>query len=124
MNVWELEAALEHNQAETALRLYRGKFAPGMDISYINETQDHLHEKVIACLERHVRIVTADQAKTYCERILKLEPLSENAMSVLLEILVKSGRKPSAKKRLKAFKDRYKNEMGFEPMLETQTVLG
>ncbi len=60
----------------------------------------------------------------YCERILELEPLSEIAIGLLLEILVNSGRKPTAKKRLKDFQRRYRLEFGFEAMLELQTVLG
>jgi DNA-binding SARP family transcriptional activator len=123
VDVWELEVALERNDAEQVLNLYQGKFAPGMDIMHINETRDHLHERVIACLERHARNAAPERAENYCERILELEPLMETAMNLLLEILVKSGRKPSAKKRLKAFQQKYKNEMGFEPMLETQMVI-
>ncbi len=122
VDVWELEAALERGKDEEVMRLYRGKFAPGMDINRINETRDHLHEQVIDLLERQARTAPADQAESYCERILELEPLSETTMNLLLEILVKSGRKSSAKKRLKAFKDRYKNEMGFDPMLEMVLV--
>ena len=118
VDAWELEAALERGNVETVMRLYRGKFAPGMDINRINETRDNLHERVINFLERHARTASADLAESYCERLLELEPLSETAMNLLLEILVKSGRKPSAKKRFKAFQQKYKNEMGFEPPLE------
>jgi DNA-binding SARP family transcriptional activator len=122
VDVWELERALEVGNVEEVMRLYRGKFAPGMDINRINETRDHLHERVIATLERHAQSATPEQSETYCERILELEPLSEIAMRLLLEILLNSGRKPSAAKRLKAFQKHYKSEMGFEAKLELQTV--
>jgi two-component SAPR family response regulator len=106
------------------LRLYRGKFAPGMDINRINETRDHLQMRVVTMLERHAKTANAAQSETYCERILELEPLMESAIGLLLEILVNSGRKPTAKKRLKDFQQRYRLEFGFEAMLELQTVLG
>jgi DNA-binding SARP family transcriptional activator len=124
VDVWELERAIEGDNIESVLHLYRGKFAPGMDINRINETRDHLHMRVVSCLERHARTATPEQSEIYCERILELEPLSEIAIGLLLEILVNSGRKPSAKKRLKDFQQRYRNEFGFEAMLELQTVLG
>jgi DNA-binding SARP family transcriptional activator len=123
VDVWELERALEAENAEEVLRLYRGKFAPGMDITHINETRDYLHMRVVNCLERHAKTATLEQSEIYCERILELEPLMESAIGLLLEILVNSGRKPSAKKRLKDFQQRYRKEFGFEAMLELQHAL-
>jgi DNA-binding SARP family transcriptional activator len=123
VDVWELEWALEAENVEEVMRLYRGKFAPGMDINRVNETRDYLHMRVVNCLERHAQNASSDLAEMYCERILELEPLSEIAIGLLLEILLNSGRKPSAKKRLKNFQQRYRNEFGFEAMLELQTVL-
>ncbi len=123
VDVWELEQALERDDAETVMRLYRGKFAPGMDINRINETRDHLHMRVVNCLEHHAKNASPAQSEIYCERILELEPLMEGAIGLLLEILVNSGRKPTAKKRLKDFQQRYRLEFGFDAMLELQTVL-
>ncbi len=124
VDVWELEQALERDDVETVLRLYRGKFAPGMDINRLNETRDYLHMRVVNCLERHAKTTDPAQCEIICERILELEPLSEIAIGLLLGILVNSGRKPSAKKRLKDFQQRYRLEFGFDAMLETQQVLG
>jgi DNA-binding SARP family transcriptional activator len=123
VDVWELEQALEAENVEGVLHLYRGKFAPGMDINRINETRDHLHMRVVNCLERHARTAAPEQSEIYCERILELEPLSEIAIGLMLEILVNSGRKPSAKKRLKDFQQRYRSEFGFEARLELQVML-
>ncbi len=124
VDVWELERALEVEHVEDVLRLYRGKFAPGMDINRINETRDYLHMRVVNCLELHAQNAAPQQREIYCERLLELEPLMESAMNLLLEILLNSGRKPSAKKRLKDFQQRYRLEFGFDARLETQQVSG
>ena len=118
-----LQSALKDQNAQQILEFYTGKFAPGVDIPAINEARDHLHEQVISSLEHAAENAAPEQAVIYLERVLELEPLLESAMNLLLEILVKLGRKPSAVKRLKAFKQRYKSEMGFEPNLELQPVL-
>ncbi len=87
------------------------------------EAREHLHESVITSLENAAENAAPEQAVIYLERIMELEPLMESAMNLLLENLLKLGRKQSAAKRLRAFLTRHQNEMGFEANLELQQVL-
>ncbi len=119
----KLQAAIKTQNAQGIHLLYTGKLAPNVDIPAIAEAREHLHETVIASLERAAENAAPERAVIYLERILELEPLMESAMNLLLENLVKLGRKPNAAKRLKAFLARYKREMGFEAKLEWQAAL-
>jgi DNA-binding SARP family transcriptional activator len=118
-----LQAAINAQNAQAIQLLYTGKLAPTVDIPAIAEAREQLHDTVIASLERAAENAAPEQAVIYLERILELEPLMESAMNLLLENLVKLGRKQSAAKRLKAFLKRHKSEMGFEAKLELESVL-
>lgn len=119
----ELQSALKTQNAQAIHLLYTGKLAPNVDIPAVMEAREHLHETVLSSLENAAKNAAPQQAVIYLERILELEPLMESAMNLLLENLLKLGRKQSAAKRLKAFLTRYQNEMGFEAKLELQSVL-
>jgi two-component SAPR family response regulator len=119
----KLQSALQTQNAQAIQELYTGKLAPTVDIPAIAEAREHLHQTVIASLERAAENAAPEQAVIYLERVLELEPLLESAMNLLLENLLQLGRKQSAAKRLKAFQKRYQNEMGFEARLELESVL-
>jgi DNA-binding SARP family transcriptional activator len=119
----KLQTALKTQNVQAILEFYTGKLAPNVDIPAVVEAREHLHETVLSSLERAAENATPEQAVIYLERILELEPLMESAMNLLLENLLKLGRKQRAAKRLKAFQKRHKNEMGFEAKLELQTAI-
>jgi DNA-binding SARP family transcriptional activator len=118
-----LQAAIKAQNAQAIQLLYTGKLAPNVDIPAVVEAREHLHETVLSSLKRAAKNAMPEQAVIYLERILELEPLMESAMNLLLENLLKLGRKASAEKRLKAFQKRYQHEMGFEAKLELQTAI-
>ncbi len=119
----KLQAAIKTHNTQGIFELYTGKLAPSVDIPAVVEAREHLHETVIASLEHAAENAAPEQAVKYLERILELEPLMESAMNLLLENLLKLGRKPSAAKRLKAFQKRHQNELGFAAKLELQALL-
>lgn len=122
-DLWELEAALAENRPEEIARLYTGKLAPGVDLPPLDEAREALHERVLAVLLEAGSRLPAEQAETYLERVLELEPLHEEALGRLLRLLIGSGRRSSARRRYEAFARRLGADLGLEPPAELRRLL-
>ena len=120
-DVWQLQKALETNEAATVLHLYQEPLAPGVDLALLDEARESLREEVTKILFRAAR--KTDDGVGYLERLLELDPLHEEGLQLLLEKLVSRGRKREAVKRYQSFATKLKNEMGLEPLPETQQLL-
>ena len=112
----ELNAALEAGDASVVYTLYKQPFAPGLDLSPLEEERDRLREEVTLIL-----FEAGDP--NYLERVLELEPLHEEALQRLLKHLVMRGRRREAKQRFDKFATQLSEDLGLEPLEETQRIL-
>jgi DNA-binding SARP family transcriptional activator len=120
-DIGQLKKALEQSDVNTVLRLYHEPLAPGVDLPLLDETRESLREEVIEVLFEAAQ--NTEEGVAYLERLLELDPLHEEALQLLLEKLVKRGRKREALKRYQSFASKLKTEMGLEPLEETRALL-
>lgn len=120
-DIWQLQAALKAKDADLVLKLYQEPFAPGVDLATIDEARDALKQNVIELLFEAAQMT--EQAGTYLEKIMELDPLYEEALQLLLEDLLKRGRRREAQRRLYGFTAHLKRELGLEPLEETLAIL-
>jgi tetratricopeptide (TPR) repeat protein len=120
VDLWSLEGALGQNDADAVLKLYK-PLAPGVDVPLVDESREHLKERVISTLFGAAQ--KSPESVPYLEKLLGLDPLHEEAIQLLLEKLVARGRKREAVKRYQTFAEKLKTEMGLEPLEETQKRL-
>lgn len=109
----DLESALTRHDPEAALALYSGELAPETDLPSVQETRADLHGRVIKLLEGGAAQHPA-RAEAYLERVLELEPLSEDALASLAAVLEGQGRHKQAQRLRQEFAARLIGEgLGF-----------
>lgn len=120
-DLWELEKALAAKDSSAIQKLY-AELTPDSDLDAIVERRQRLREKAVEVVFDSLE-PGDPQAEDTLEWILGLDPLHEEALSKLLELLLKSGRKVSALRRYREFAERLKAELGLEPAPQTQQML-
>lgn len=119
----ELQAALGDADTGKILRLYKEPFAPGVDLEPIQNERGRLREEVIELLYEASQEAEATEASTYLTRVMELEPLHEEALQGLLTWLLAHGRRREAQQRYRQFQKILDEELGLEPLPETQALL-
>jgi DNA-binding SARP family transcriptional activator len=117
-DLWQLEAALDESDAVAVQRLY-ADLAPGVDARALDERREHLRGRAI----RTVLSATSDDLEARLEWVLRHDPLHEEAMLRLLELLRRSGRRVTAARRLQEFARTLRDEIGVEPSAALQAAL-
>ncbi len=117
-DLWQLEAALDASDAAAVQRLY-ADLAPGVDARALDERREHLRGRAI----RTVLNADGDDLETRLEWVLYHDPLHEEAMLRLLELLRRSGRRVTAQRRLREFARTLRDEIGVEPSAALQAAL-
>ncbi len=120
VDLWQLETALANQDAKTATQLYRIPFAPGIYLDLVEEARERLKEDMIQVL---FKAAQTREDNDYLERILKLDPVHEEALQLLIQQLLKRGRRREAHKYYEGFAHKLKLDMGLEPLKETQALL-
>lgn len=115
-DLWALQSAIQNKDFQQIQTLY-GELAPASSLEVIKEHQARLREQAIEVMLR------ASPAEDALEWVLRLDPLHEEALAKLLEQLVKSGRKVTARRRYLEFAARLKRELGLEPAPQIQRIL-
>jgi len=121
-DLWRLERAFAEEDVEAVLRLYRGPFAPEVDLPLVDEVRRGLAEKVVAVLY-DAACENSPLAEDCLKRVLKLEPLHEPALQELLGRLLRRGRRVEALRRYGEFAEKLREETGLEPLPETQGMM-
>jgi tetratricopeptide (TPR) repeat protein len=116
----DLEVAVSRQDIPTIRKLY-AKLAPGIDLPPLEEAREHWHERILETLLEHARN-TADNEATL-ELILELDPLHEEACSLLLTHLIRTGRRITAQRRYREFSRRLQDTLGLEPAPELQHLV-
>jgi DNA-binding SARP family transcriptional activator len=125
VDLWDLDRALAANDMNTVQRLY-ANLAPGFDFDLVIDTRTNLRERTLeAMLEHATKMIGTDPqaAETALEWLLDHEPSHEIALTKLLELLVRSGRRLSAERRYRQFAELLRNDVGLEPDPETSRIL-
>jgi DNA-binding SARP family transcriptional activator len=122
-DLWELEAALKRQDAETVLRLYTEPVAPGVDLPAVDDLRRSLQQQVLNLLHRRGKEESAAEGLRYLERVLLLDPLHEPAFQDLLRHLLALGRRQAALQAYREFSDRLERELGVRPTEETEALL-
>jgi Bacterial transcriptional activator domain len=119
-NLNDLEVAVTRQVIPTIRSLY-AKLAPGIDLSPLEEAREQWHERILETLLEQVRN-NADNEATL-ELILELDPLHEEACSLLLTRLIRTGRRITAQRRYRDFSCRLQDTLGLEPAPELQALV-
>ncbi len=122
-DVWRLEQALRARDADAALTLYRGPFAPLVDVPAVVDARTRLERAMVDLLVERAATAHADRAVHYLRRALEIDPLDEGAVQALLGRLVAAGRAGEAEQRYRRFEADLRRELGTEPRAETRAVL-
>lgn len=116
-----LLAALDAGDVVGVHARYREPFAPGVDLSPVEEERARLRERVVAAL--YEASDEAPASEPWLLRILELESLHEEALQRLLRGLLRRGRRREALGRYRAFEARLRDELDLEPLPETRALL-
>ena len=122
-DLWDLQQAIEEKDVKTVLKLYKEPFAPGVDLPLVSEAREGLKQAAVQCFLEAGR--TSDtNTRVYLEKVLDLEPLNEEALQCLLELLLKLGRRTEATRRFNDFSNQLKEELDIEPAPATKLLVG
>ncbi|MDR7415999.1 MAG: BTAD domain-containing putative transcriptional regulator [Armatimonadota bacterium] len=123
VDLWDLQEALDRQDAEAVLRLYREPVAPGVDLPAVDEVRYALQQRVVDLLHRRGSASESEEGIRYLERVLELDPLHEPALQALLRCLLSLGRREAALRAYRAFAERLRAELDTDPLPETQALL-
>jgi DNA-binding SARP family transcriptional activator len=116
----DLEGAVTRQDIPTIRNLY-AKLAPGIDLAPLEEAREQWHERILETLLEHARNHADNEATL--ELILELDPLHEEACSLLLSHLIRTGRRITAQRRYRDFSRRLQDTLGLEPTPELQHLV-
>lgn len=122
-DLYALEEALVAKDVEKMLRLYRGDFAPGVDLPLVDDVRFGLRQRVADTLYHCALELEGLLAEDCVKRVLTLDPLHEPALQRYLALLIGRGRRSEALQRYQAFAARLAEETGLEPLPETQGLV-
>jgi tetratricopeptide (TPR) repeat protein len=116
----DLEVAVTRQDIPVIRSLY-AELAPAIDLPPLEEAREQWHERILETLLEHTRN-NADNEATL-ELILELDPLHEEACSLLLTHLIRTGRRITAQRRYRDFSRRLQDTLGLEPAPELQHLV-
>jgi DNA-binding SARP family transcriptional activator len=122
-DIWQLQAAIRRRDASVVLALYHPNLAPGIDVPGLSDFAETLKHEVTQLLYDTAQHSKDEAALPCLERILELDPIFEEALQELLRRLLRRGRRREAQRRLRQFTKTLHDEMGLEPLAETQAIL-
>lgn len=120
----ELLAALDRDDAEQVMKLYREPLAAGVQLDAIEAYRSELRARVVKLLSSAALAAPAAQATQHLARVMELEPLNEEALQALVRHLMTKGRSHDARRYYAAFEAHLQDEMGMEPLEATRALLG
>jgi len=118
---------------EQAAALYKGDFLADFYLEDSNHFEDWaqanreaFRRKILECIGRltEISIQKADyeEARTYAQGQLDIDPLRESTYRQLMEILARSGRRAEALRQYRACLQVFKQELGVDPSRETKDL--
>ena len=134
VDVSAFEEAVARRAYASALELYRGALLEGMQVRTASDFQDwlgvervRLQERLLEALRGRSAEIAASQpleALGLVERWQLIDPLSEEALRVALQLELRIGRRDAALRRFHAFRRLLRDELGAEVLPETLNAIG
>ncbi|RTG96124.1 transcriptional regulator [Thermus scotoductus] len=115
-DLFALERALAEGKAEEALRLYQEPLFPGLDHPLLDRRREEVFHRVRA-------LFLQKGEPLYLERLLELDPLDEEALTLLVETCLKRGQRARALRFLEGYRKRLWQELGEKPSPRLQALL-
>lgn len=115
-DLFALEEALQREDAERALALYREPLFSGLDHPHLDRKREEVFHRVRALFlkRREPRLL---------ERLLELDPLDEEALLSLVERCLEQGQRARVERLLEAYRKRLKEELGERASPQVQALL-
>ncbi len=127
------EAALDDDQGERALELYRGEFLPGLHVDggeferWVDEMRGRLARRAVGAARRLAmgseEAGDLAGALSWVRRLLEVAPYDEPAWRDLIRLLDRSGDRAGALVAYDALVATLRNELEVEPSPETRELL-
>lgn len=128
-----LEGDLQVRELNRASQLYRGDFLAGFHLhageafeEWLVGEQERLREAAIQALRLLADTLAARgdwrSAIRQARRLIELDPLSEEAHRLLMELYARSGRRARALAQYEDLAGQLKRELGIEPLAETERL--
>ena len=118
VDLWDLQTALKMGNGSAVQELY-ASLVPESALDAVVEGREALRERAVEA----VLDSPSDSPEDALEWVLRQDPLHEEAFSRLLGLLVRSGRKATARRRYDEFAGRLGRELGLEPEASTRELL-
>lgn len=115
-NLAQLEEALASGQAERVLELYQEPLLPGVYLEEVEERRRSLRWKVQQLFRKQCE-------PRYFKRWLELDPLDQEALEHLVQLLLERGYKAEARLYLERYIQRLQKELGEGPPTVLQRLL-
>lgn len=117
---------LDAGQLSEATALYAGDLLPQIDAEWVQAERQRLHTRCIQALEQLVVRTRAvgdlQRATVAAQRLLDLDPLNETAAHQLIQLYADAGNRIVALRTYDQFARRLHEELGVEPLPETQAL--
>ncbi|MFN4070010.1 MAG: transcriptional regulator [Thermus caldifontis] len=111
----DLEEALEREDAEGVLRLYREPLFPGLDHPLVDRKREEVFHRVRT-------LFLKKGEPRFLERLLELDPLDEEALISLVETCLFRGQRARAKRLLEHYRKRLWEELGEKPSSKVEAL--
>ncbi len=119
----QVEDALAGGDWDSVARLYAGRLGEGLDLGPVSAQADVLESRVLEGLRQAAAEAEPERAIWLLDRLLELDPLHEEALHDLVELLLRSGRRREARRRYRALADRLRSELGVEASDSTRQLI-
>lgn len=120
------EAAVRADDLERAVALYTDDLLPELDDEWLIVERERLRGMFVAALaglaQRHAEAGRAPEALAVLARLLRENPLREDAVRMAMRVRYASGDRAGALSAYERFARRLESELGVEPMRETRQL--
>lgn len=132
-DVQEFWAAFERRDWPTALEHYGGRFLEGLTFddlagyeAWVDIEREDLARAWRTALIEHVRVLEGQghwaEAERWLARLLRVEPLDEDAVQALMRVLHAAGQTLQAREAFERLRRGLEDELGVEPLESTQAL--
>jgi DNA-binding SARP family transcriptional activator len=123
VDVFEYERLCAEGQYDAAVALYRGDFLDGFYDEWALLERERIRElhaaNLVVLLEERRRDLDYAAAIGYAQRLLRIDPLREDAVRRLMQLRYQAGDRSGALLEFESFGRRLRDELDAEPMPET-----
>ncbi|HEX6021215.1 MAG TPA: AAA family ATPase [Solirubrobacter sp.] len=116
------EAALDRGDWHAAVDLYRGDLLEGSYDEWVLEERQQLRDRYLDALARLVETERDDDATAYAERLVREDPLREDACRALMRLHDARGDRARALRAYHACAEALERDLGIEPSAETRAA--